>query len=125
MNQIEYMLAIVRAIKSGRLPIAYRQSKGGRICAEGAFNLQNCSRAVRHAALTGHYDIDIENRHYTLLAQMCKRIGVSTPYIDEYIHRKKKIRHEVATFFNYTEDKAKEILIALIDGSNLTTWGGR
>lgn len=122
-NQIEYMMAIVRASKSGRLPIAYHQSKGGRFCAEGAWSLQNCSRIIRHAALAGHYDIDIENCHYTLLAQMCKRIGVPTPYIDEYVHSKKKIRCNVATFFNCTEDMAKEILIALIYGSNLTAWG--
>lgn len=122
-NQIKYMLTIVRASKSGCLPIAYCQSKGGRLCAEGAWNLQNCSRIIRFAALAGHYDIDIENCHYTLLAQMCKRIGVSTPHIDEYVHSKNKIRQEIATFFSCTEDMAKEILIALIYGSNLTTWG--
>jgi len=122
-NQIEFMLAITQASKSGCLPIAYHQCKGGRLCAEGAINLQNCSRIIRHAALAGHYDIDIENCHYTLLAQMCKRIGISTPHIDEYVHNKKKIRYEVATFFSCTEGMAKEILIALIYGSNLTTWG--
>lgn len=122
-NQIEYMLAIARSSKTGCLPIAYHQSKSGRFCAEGAWNLQNCSRIIRYAALAGHYDIDIENCHYTLLAQMCKRIGVSTPYIDEYVHSKKKVRYEVAAFFGCNEDMAKEILIALIYGSNLTTWG--
>ncbi|WP_431613856.1 hypothetical protein [Enterobacter cloacae] len=122
-SQIEYILAIVRASKSGCLPITYRQSKGGRLSAEGSWNLQNCSRIIRYAALNGHYDIDIENCHYTLLAQMCDRIGVSTPYIDEYVNSKKKIRHEVATFFGCSLDMAKEILIALIYGSNLTPWG--
>lgn len=122
-NQIEYVLAIVRASKSGRLPITYRQSSGGRIYAEGPWNLQNCSRIIRYAGLPGHYDIDIENCHYTLLAQMSERIGVHTPYIDEYVQNKKKKRFEVANFFNCSEDMAKEILIALIYGSNLTPWG--
>ena len=122
-NQIEFMLAITQASKSGCLPIAYHQCKGGRLCAEGAWNLQNCSRIIRHAALVGHYDIDIENCHYTLLAQMCKRIGVATPYIDEYIQKKKEMRCKIAELFHCTEDMAKEILIALIYGSNLTTRG--
>ncbi|KAA1051815.1 hypothetical protein [Pseudocitrobacter sp. 73] len=122
-NQIEYILAIARANKSGRLPIAYHQSKGGRFCAEGAWNLQNCSRIIRYAALAGNYDVDIENCHYTLLKQMCERIGIFTPFINEYVRNKKKIRTEVATFFGCSENMAKEILIALIYGSNLTTWG--
>lgn len=121
--QIEYMIAVIRASKSGRLPITYRQSNGGRICAEGAWNLQNCSRIVRYAALNGHYDIDIENCHYTLMAQMCERIGIRTPYINEYVQNKNKKRLEVAKFFSCSEDMAKEILIALIYGSNLTPWG--
>ncbi|MDK4747091.1 hypothetical protein QOY93_17295 [Leclercia adecarboxylata] len=117
------MIAVVRASKSGRLPITYRQSNGGRICAEGAWNLQNCSRIIRYAALNGHYDIDIENCHYTLLAQMCERIGIRTPYINEYVQNKNKKRVEVAKFFSCSDDMAKEILIALIYGSNLTPWG--
>lgn len=122
-NQIEFMLAIAKASKSGCLPVAYHQCNGGRLCAEGALNLQNCSRIIRHAALVGHYDIDIENCHYTLLAQMCTRIGVATPHIDEYILKKKEIRYKIAEMFRCTEEMAKEILIALIYGSNLTTRG--
>lgn len=122
-NQIEALLSIANANKSGKLPITYTQSNGGRIYAEGAINLQNCSSVIRIAALVNHYDIDIENCHYTLLAQICKRINVLTPYIDHYIQYKKAMRKEVADFFNCTEDMAKEVLIALIYGSNLSSYG--
>lgn len=113
-SQIELILAMVRASKSGCLPITYRQSKGGRFCAEGAHNLQNCSRIIRHAGLVDHYDIDIENCHYTLLAQMCNRIEVKTPNINHYIENKKQVRTEVAELFECSEEMAKEILIALL-----------
>lgn len=123
LNQIVALLSIANANKSGQLPITYTQSNGGRLYADGAINLQNCSRVIRKAALVDHYDIDVENCHYTLLAQMCKRINVPTPYIDHYIQHKKAMRKEVADFFNCTEDMAKEVLIALIYGSNLSSYG--
>ncbi|GKV85600.1 hypothetical protein PEC301296_19120 [Pectobacterium carotovorum subsp. carotovorum] len=122
-NQIRALLSITEASKSGCLPTTYVQSNGGRLYADGALNLQNCSRKIRIAALVDHYDIDIENCHYTLLAQMCSRINVPTPYIDHYIRNKKTVRTEIATFFKCSEDMAKEILIALIYGSNLTSYG--
>lgn len=122
-NQIELLLATVKASKSGCLPTTYIQSGGGRFYAEGSMNLQNCSREIRKAALVGHYDIDIDNCHYTLLGQMCKRINIITPYIDHYIKNKKAIREEVARFFKCSEKMAKEILISLIYGSNLTNYG--
>lgn len=122
-NQIDALLSITKASKSGCLPTTYVQSNGGRLYAEGALNLQNCSRIIRKAGLVDHYDIDIENCHYTLLAQMCGRINVPTPHIDHYIRNKKAVRTEIATLFKCSEDMAKEILIALIYGSNLTSYG--
>ncbi|MBE5214704.1 hypothetical protein IG611_05040 [Pectobacterium sp. A535-S3-A17] len=118
--QIEYILSIARANKSGHLPITYVQSDCGRFYAENAINLQNCSREIRKAALAGFYDIDIENCHYTLLSQMCSRINVPTPCIDDYIANKKLVREHVAELFDISEDDAKMILIALIYGSNLS-----
>lgn len=122
-SQIKWLITTAKASKSGFLPTTYIQSNGGRLYAEGALNLQNCSRIIRTAGLVDHYDIDIENCHYTLLAQMCGRINVPTPCIDHYIRNKKAVRTEIATLFKCSEDMAKEILIALIYGSNLTSYG--
>ncbi|MDV7021551.1 hypothetical protein R4P48_02505 [Atlantibacter subterranea] len=122
-NQIEFILATADANKSGGLPTTYVQSNGGRLYAKGAFNLQNCSRKIRHAALAGYYDIDIENCHYTLLEQMCERTGFQTPCISYYVRNKKRVRAEVASMLHCTEEKAKEVLIALIYGSNLSPYG--
>ncbi|MCW2475929.1 hypothetical protein [Candidatus Symbiopectobacterium sp. NZEC151] len=121
--QIESILSMAKANKSGCLPITYVQSSSGRFYAENEINLQNCSRQIRKAALAGLYDIDIENCHYTLLSQMCSRINVSTPCTDYYINNKKLVRKEVAELFNISEDDAKVILIALIYGSNLSPCG--
>lgn len=122
-SQIQLILATATANRSGCLPTTYVQSPGGRFYAEGPLNLQNCSRIIRIAALIDHYDIDIENCHYTLLAQMCERLRVSTPYINHYIQNKKSVRADVAEFFNCSEKMSKEILIALIYGSNLSRYG--
>ncbi len=122
-NQGEILLAIANASKSGGIPMTYTQSKGGRFYAEGAVNLQNCSRELRKAALVGHYDIDIENCHYCLLEQMCKRIDIPTPHITHYIKNKKLMRRKVADMLGCSEEMAKEVLIALIYGSNLTNYG--
>ena len=122
-SQIEFFLAIADASKSGGIPTTYVQSNGGRFYARGAFNLQNCSRKIKHAALADHYDIDIENCHYTLLEQMCERTGYQTPCISHYVRNKKQIRAEVASILHCTEEEAKEVLIALIYGSNLGPYG--
>ncbi|MCA6969333.1 hypothetical protein LF935_06765 [Pectobacterium carotovorum] len=121
--QIESILSMAKANKSGCLPITYVQSSHGRFYAENEINLQNCSRQIRKAALAGFYDVDIENCHYTLLSQMCSRINVPTPCIDYYIKNKKLVREKVADLFDISEDDAKMILIALIYGSNLSPHG--
>ncbi|HCA7800917.1 hypothetical protein [Enterobacter hormaechei] len=118
-SQIEYLLTLAKASKSGLLPITYVQSNGGRLYAEGAVNLQNCKREIRKTALAGMFDVDIENCHYNLLEQMCTRIGIKTPRISHYVRNKKQVRKEVATTLQCTEEQAKVVLIALIYGANL------
>lgn len=89
-SQIEYLLTLAKASKSGLLPITYVQSNGGRLYAEGAVNLQNCKREIRKTALAGMFDVDIENCHYNLLEQMCARIGIKTPRISHYVRNKNR-----------------------------------
>lgn len=53
-SQIEYLLTLAKASKSGLLPITYVQSNGGRLYAEGAVNLQNCKREMILPSNSGH-----------------------------------------------------------------------
>lgn len=122
-SQIEYLLALAKSSKSGLLPITYVQSNGGRLYAEGPVNLQNCKREIRKTALTGMFDVDIENCHYNLLEQMCNRIGIKTPCINHYVRNKKQVRKEIASTLQCSEEQAKVVLIALIYGSNLSPRG--
>ena len=98
----------------------YCEIKSGRVYAEGVGNLQNCYRALREAAMSGLYDIDIENCHYSILAQMAAAQGYPCTEINDYLANKKKVRESLAAEFGISEDQAKEALIALIYGAKFS-----
>ena len=98
----------------------YSEIESGRVYAEGVGNLQNCYRVLREAAMAGLYDIDIENCHYSILAQMAAAQGYPCTEINDYLANKKKVRESLAAEFGISEDQAKEALIALIYGAKFS-----
>lgn len=102
------------------IPGVYTESPQGRLFCEGSLNLQRCVRELRRAALTGCYDVDIENCHWTILAQLAGQAGVDIPYIDNYLKNKNQVRDEIASDLEIPAADAKFVLLALIYGAKLT-----
>lgn len=104
----------------GTVPHRYQEALSGRLYAIGKPNLQSCFRVVRQAALAGRYDVDIENAHYTILAQMALQLGHRCEEIEHYLANKKQVRRALVAEFGISEDQAKQALIALIYGARLS-----
>ena len=98
----------------------YCETESGRVYAEGVGNLQNCYRVLREAAMTGLYDIDIENCHYSILAQMAESMGYKCTEIRNYLANKKEFRESLAAEFSISVRQVKDALIALIYGAKFS-----
>ena len=99
----------------------YTESEiGGRYYADGVANLQNCYRAVREAAMAGLYDIDIENCHYSILAQMAAQCGYQCTEVLRYLADKEGVRVGLMREFGISKQQAKSALIALIYGARFS-----
>jgi hypothetical protein len=93
--------------------VHYTESPSGRLYASG-HNLQNCPRAVRYAALDSAWDIDLDNAHFTLLAELAERSGFSCPAIRKYLQNKTAVRRDLASLLDSNIDSIKACLLALI-----------
>ena len=98
----------------------YCEIASGRVYAEGTANLQNCYRVLREAAMAGLWDVDIENCHYSILAQMAASHGYQCTVVQDYLDNKKKVRDDLAAEFKISVRQAKDALIALIYGAKFS-----
>lgn len=98
---------------SGYIPVRYREAQSGRLYATD-LNLQNCPRPVRFAALAGGWDYDINNCHFSILAQLSERAGFACPAIQSYLQNKDQVRARLAEVADADTDAIKKCLIALI-----------
>ena len=99
----------------------YFEIESGRVYVDGVGNLQNCYRVLREAAMAGLYDIDIENCHYSILAQMAAAHGYQCTVINDYLNNKGPFRESLAAEFGISEKQAKDALIALIYGATFSS----
>jgi len=89
----------------------------GRLTAVGV-NLQGSPRPVRHAALTGLWDYDFENCHYSIIYQMAKQYGLECGHIANYMENKKRIRKQLTQDVEADDiQQIKDALIAIIYGA--------
>lgn len=102
------------------IPTRYSESEAGRLYADGLLNLQRCYGEVRRAAFIGCFDVDIENCHWSLLAQMAAREGLATPGISDYLNNKRSVRDGLAMAAGISSDDAKFLLTAMIYGATLS-----
>jgi len=98
----------------------YFEIESGRVYVDGVGNLQNCYRVLREAAMAGLYDIDIENCHYSILAQMAASSGYQCTEVLHYLDNKKAVRESLAAEFSISTRQAKDALIALIYGAKFS-----
>jgi hypothetical protein len=87
---------------SGSIPLLYQQKATGRLT-EVLYAVQNTEREVLSAALTGFWDYDLQNAHYSILSSLAKQLGRTTPVVDEYLRNKKQIRADRQVQGNHWE----------------------
>ena len=112
-----YLTQANNSAKNGHIIHRYQQSPSGRLYAKENLNLQNAPRPVRQSALHGLYDYDIENCHYSILAQMAEKHGYVCKAVNYYLDNKKLVRDTLALQFGVTIGQVKQALIALIYGA--------
>jgi len=98
----------------------YCEIESGRVYAVTKPNLQNCYRVLREVAMAGLYDIDIENCHYSILAQMAASHGYQCTEVLAYLDNKEQVRKSLADEFGISVRQAKDALIALIYGAKFS-----
>ena len=100
----------------------YMEVQSGRVYVDGPNNLGNCYRVLRQVAMAGKgmYDIDIENCHYSILAQMAASHGYQCTAIQNYLDDKEPIRKSLAAEFGLSIQQVKDALIALIYGAKFS-----
>lgn len=105
----------------GFIPLQYEQKSTGRIV-EIRSNFQNTPREVLGFALMDRWDYDVENAHFSILAQWATRLGKLTPCIDNYLKNKKQLRDDLAKHCDAPVHAIKEGLIAIIYGVEFTSY---
>lgn len=105
----------------GKVLHRYEEKESGRYYVDGPGNLQNCYRVLREAAMSGLYDLDIENCHYSILAQMAEASGYQCVKVLDYLNNKDSVRAGLAQRFNISTKQAKDALIALIYGAKFSS----
>ena len=99
----------------------YVQASSGRLYAKGV-SLQTTPRVVRQAALTGLWDFDVANCHYSILHQMAAPHGIRLEAIEGYLADQKTVRNSIANDAGITRDQAKICLLAILYGARLLLW---
>jgi hypothetical protein len=120
--KIQSAVMLDLAINNKKLPKGwisqqYVEHKTGRLYSVGV-SLQNCCREVRYGALNKLFSYDLDNCHYSILAQKAR--NTHTPNINYYLANKNKVRNKLARDLNLPIDQVKQILISLIFGASLT-----
>jgi hypothetical protein len=124
-DNLRHIIAALWLIRLSRiwgneLPITYEQKSTGRIFEVFSF-IQCCPREVLSAALTGNWDYDIANAHFSILGQWAKRLGHSVDSIDYYLREKKLVRQTLSEDCRAPIGYIKESLIAILYGGILHT----
>lgn len=99
----------------------YVQSKSGRLYAKN-INLQTAPVMVKQAALSGLWEYDFNNCHYSILMQMAAQFGHQCHAIAHYLDNKKAVRADIARQAGITDDQAKTCLLAIMYGARASEW---
>jgi hypothetical protein len=126
-GSIYHLLAISKgASDPTQIPVRYIQhaDTGGRLYESN--HLQGITRHIRSVALAGHWDYDISNCHFSLIAQAVEPYGVEIPTIRKYLLNKKYYRQALQTTLQSVTSArvnpkhVKEAIISLAYGASLT-----
>jgi len=109
--------------QDGRLGIIHRyeEAPAGRLFAQGV-NLQNSRSEIKEVILSGHWEYDIENCHYTILHHMARAVRLTLPHISHYLDNKKAVRNQIAAEVGIGDAETKTCLTSLLYGSTESEW---
>jgi hypothetical protein len=96
----------------------YRASHGrGRWTPDESLSLFTMARPVRHIIGVDYYtDIDCANCHPAILRQLCARMDIKVPRLDEYVGNRQAIFELLAQELKTDKDMAKKLILATING---------
>ncbi len=94
----------------------YQEKQSGRLYTDGV-SLQNIRSAVKNVALSGDWEYDIENCHFSILHQMAGQYGLDLPAVGYYLAHKGEVRKQISDEVGISLKQAKKCLISLIYGS--------
>jgi hypothetical protein len=124
-ENVGQLMRLAQTDVAGRGFIAhgYAEGRTGRLYAKGV-SLQTAPKTIRHTALQGLYDYDIENCHYSIFAQLSARYGRECPAINHYLTHKEEIREKLAQEVDIHPKQVKMALLALMFGARATVRHG-
>jgi hypothetical protein len=103
-------------LELGHIPMRYVETPAGRLQGQ-SFHLQNEPREVRNAALASDWDYDIDNCHFSIVAQLSREHGQPVHIIESYMANKDEYRILVAEQAGITKSQSKTVLLALLYGA--------
>jgi hypothetical protein len=115
------LLARTDVAGDGNVIQCYVECPTGRVFASGT-SLQSVPRAVRHAALSDHFDYDFVSCHFRLLEQIARKLGIECPDpVKRYNRAVKRTRKQIADECDLRPEQVKKALIAVLYGAPLTS----
>ena len=107
------------ADKDGFLTVRYKYAKGtscGRLFSTG-LSFQSCTVATRSFCSARFYvEDDLVNAFPTIMSQVFKQAGLSSPFLDEYVARREEVFEEIKTDTLSRSDLKKLFLVGLHGG---------
>ena len=122
-DERDILKKINKKCKGNELSVTYtlgHKNKEDRYYAKKSISLQSLSRNVRALlAILNYWDLDAVNSHSNLIFNFCRKHGISSPCIDEYVNNRYKITSKVMREYGLTESEAKREIISVINGQGV------
>lgn len=110
----------LQAVLNGEINTTYRQGNHGRIQGQG-IHYQNFTKQAKKICFPNDNEIDIENCHPSIIAQLAHQLGIETPALDDYISNKQHWRELIATQTGIGIGDVKSGLISLCFSAQRST----
>jgi hypothetical protein len=109
-------LAKVEVSGHGYITQRYLMVNSGRLYAQG-INLQTVHSLIKQAALSGLWEYDFSNCHFTIMQKMAEKYDYQCKAINNYLANKKSIRQMIAEEAGISIEQAKSCLLAIMYGA--------
>jgi hypothetical protein len=114
-------LGKTKSVGTGYICQRYEEAQSGRLYAK-RLNLQTVPSLIKESALSGLWEYDFSNCHFSIFSQMASKAGYECKSIKNYLNNKEQVRDLVATHAGISKNDAKACLLALMYGAHITLW---